>query len=462
MANFLTQLLPNTQDSEIKYIAFILKNPNEAYLISEHYFFDDTCKLILQSVKKVLEKNLSFNIDEVYYFCKEEKPNFEKSILTDIAQKSTENIQFIKEVLRENYIKYSTITKLENLIVDATTKESISFDKLTSQIDSLYNSLHDLSSVTIETSEDLANKHLEILEQRKKGIKKRSLGYRVLDQNILRPAAPEEMTGIVGMKGGAKSTFVKNIENRLIAKGIQVVSVNLEMSVESCNDRIACMRMNIPLSELLRRDMNPRLESKIKKEIESYKNIKNYLFYSQPTLSLSELDGLLYKAKHIFKNRGVIQDDLYMFVVIDLLDMVDEFSESQSSYNIKTAINKLHAINRKHGCHFLLVLQANENKLRSGKIFKKPEELDYYKIGLEDIEGSAAIAQRCRVVMTLTRPVQMKKRFFPEENERWDLEEDIINVNVCKQNDGPEFFTKFIMTNTFRICQYIECQEEVE
>jgi len=35
-------------------------------------------------------------------------------------------------------------------------------------------------------------------------------------------------------------------------------------------------------------------------------------------------------------------------------------------------------------------------------------------------------------------------------------------MNVCKQNDGPEFFTKFILTNTFRICQYIDCQEEVE
>ena len=97
------------------------------------------------------------------------------------------------------------------------------------------------------------------------------------------------------------------------------------------------------------------------------------------------------------------------------------------------------------------VIQANENKFRGGKIFKKPDELDFYKVGLEDIEGSASFAQRCRVIMTLTRPLQLKKRYFPEQMEQWEIETDFINCNIVKQNDGAEGFIQFVFGDNFNI-----------
>ena len=83
--------------------------------------------------------------------------------------------------------------------------------------------------------------------------------------------------------------------------------------------------------------------------------------------------------------------------------------------------------------------------------FKKSEDLDYYKIGIEDVFGGSGYASRSRIVLSLQRPKHLKMMFFPERNEEWEFEEDIINCNCVKQNDNKLFFTKFIFDETFRI-----------
>lgn len=455
--NFLVQLLPKTQIEEQRYLNFIFKNPSEVYLIPEYYFFNKNSKIILNSIKKILEKGLEFSIDELFYFCKLENSDFEEKIISDIQTKSVDNIEHVKSLLKENFLKYNTILKLEDVLIQSTSKGNISFKNLSKKINELYYSINDLEDVNLKTGKQLVENYLKTIEKRKQGEIKRTLGYKILDELIVKPAAPEQMTAIVGMTGGSKTTFAKNIEMKCLSKGIPVVSINLENSEEDCMDLNTCIRMNLPLEELLKKDINPRLETKIKKDMEYFENIPNYLFYSEPELTLNQLDGLLYQSKYIFKDNKVLsKDEDYMFVIIDLTEMITEYSEAKNPYEIKNVLTILLQICRKHKCHFLLLIQSSENKIRGGKIFKNSDELDYYKIGLEDIEGSASISKRCRVVMTLTRPIQMKKRFFPEEKERWDLEVDVINCNIVKQNAGPEGFTKFILTNTFRIYQYNE------
>jgi hypothetical protein len=98
-----------------------------------------------------------------------------------------------------------------------------------------------------------------------------------------------------------------------------------------------------------------------------------------------------------------------------------------------------------------LLLQGNENKLRMGKIFKKAEELDYYRIGVEDIEGGASFAAKARLVLSLNRPVQMKKQLFPQRMEEWNMEDDLLNISGVKQNDAPLFFTQFSFGDNMRI-----------
>lgn len=454
-------LLPKTVDVDQKYISFLMKNDIEVYNLPIKYIQDYSCRTIATCIKEIKDKNLKLEFDILFQYCKQKGLEIEYSYLETVDKSFIDfsNIDDLKTTLKNNYYQAQIVGELENIMV-AACSSTFNPNKVKEKLDYLNNCLYELEENTLLTAGQMVENYLGTMDKRKKGESKKSLSFSTLEKIIRKPGHPEEMTAIVAQKGGGKSIFAKCIELGLINKKTCVLSINLEMPEDSCMDRLTCLRTGITIEELLRQDKNPRMEAKIIKEIEEFKTYTNYLAYMLPTLSLNQLDGLIYQAKQIFRKNGVLPEDEYIFVVIDLIDMIEEFSDSQGPYNIKKAVNKLHQINKKHKSHFLILLQANESKFRTGKMFKKSEELDFYKVGLEDIEGAAAYAARCRCVITLTRPLDMKKRFFPEEAERWELETDIINCNIVKQNDGPTGFCRFIFGNNFKIYPYAKTEEE--
>lgn len=446
--DFLKKLLPSTTETEQKYLHYIFDNPFQAYLINEEYFLDLNHTFIIKTIKKILDNKLTFTLDELKRYIVRVEPDYNISYLTSIVSQQYVNPDDLKKEMKENYTRYTITDKLENVLYITTNQGRVPFDELIKSVNELSNSIHGDSSV-MHNGNELSDSHKKTMEKRKEGIAKKSLGYKELDKLITKPGAPEEMTAMVGMKGGGKSALKQNIELKNIARGIPVISFNLEMSEESIMDRFVCMMEGLPLIEVLNCHTNARLESRVNRCIEVIKNWNNYLLYTDPSLTLDQLDGYIHQAKNIFREKGI--DSSYVFVTIDNADMIEEFSIAKSPYEIKKAVNRTHQIFKGHKSHGLLLLQANENKLRTGKIFKKSDDLDYYKIGMEDIEGSAAFGARCRAVISLTRPVQMKKRFFPEQMERWNLEIDAMHCNIVKQNEGPEGFTKFILNDNFRV-----------
>ena len=95
----------------------------------------------------------------------------------------------------------------------------------------------------------------QIREKRKQGIGLKSLGYEILNKKIKKPGAPGEISGIVSYKGGGKSAFVKNIEQKLIVKKTCIVSINLEMTEESNMDRFQCMKTGFPIDIILSKNI---------------------------------------------------------------------------------------------------------------------------------------------------------------------------------------------------------------
>jgi hypothetical protein len=249
------------------------------------------------------------------------------------------------------------------------------------------------------------------------------------------------------------SIFAKHIENNLINKGVCVLSFNLEMSKESSIDRLLCIRERIPLKDMQQPGMTPRLKAVIQRGLTSISKLLNYIYCPDEYMDFYTLDASIHKAKNMFRENKVLPDDEYMVIIIDLLDMVKGFDDPKE---IKTSMDELHRLARKHKIHIIGLVQANENKFRNGKIFKNPEELDYYKIGLEDIYNGSSYGARARVVISLNRPLFMKRRFFPELEERWELEDDLILVNVVKQNDGYLSQTKFVFGENFMITPFEE------
>lgn len=156
----------------------------------------------------------------------------------------------------------------------------------------------------------------------------------------------------------------------------------------------------------------------------------------------------------------MLPSDGYTVVDIDLLSMAKDFGD-KTPLEIEKGMDKLHRMTRRTGVSVMGVVQSNENKFRS-RILKKPEDLDFHKIGLEDLKGSAAYAERARVVISITRPIFLKQRFFPEMNHIWELEPDLMHLHVLKNNDGGLGYTKLLFEKeNFRVLPYVEPTAQV-
>lgn len=440
---------------ELKYISFLLRNQQSCNDLSEKFFLNFKSRNILKAIKQLNDKQLKCTIDELLLFLLPIDSTIDRQQLEEIYNNFTDfsNIEFIKKEIKEGYLK-SSVNKqiLEDILVEINSCGELNYDKLKGLgNDILYNLSEIDDKIILKSSKDLEKAYLEEMEIRKLGLRKRSLGFETLNVNILRPGQEGEMTGLVALKGMVKSIFTKTIENTLINRRVPVLSLNLEMNEIPTLDRLVAMRGKFTLAELLRKEKEEELAEQIKSTITRLGANPYYEFSDESLLTLDDIDSLIYKAKAKFRDKGIFkEEDEYIFVTIDLLEMVQEFSNVISPMQVKPAINKLHQITKKHKCHVFYVLQANENKIRSTK-FKKPDDLDYYKVGLEDIYGGDGYAGRARVMLSLQRPKHLKMMFFPERNEEWEMTEDIINCNCIKQNDGKLFFTQFVFDDRFII-----------
>jgi len=449
--------------SEQKYVSYLLRHPNESLELPSKYILNSSLQQIVKSIQTLYgEYGLDkFDIDTVIIECSQKGFDFDREKLKVIYDSFVEfkDISYIKKRLKASYLKYNIKSNLlEELLVKSTSvgrnpdKEIEDIELLSKEI---LDNINEISGeVILLDSETLVEDHRNLLEKRRKGLNKKSLGYKALNQLLTRPGDPCEITAIVGMKGSGKSAYCKNIENLELNKGTCILSINPEMPTSSNMDRLICIRGNFETSDLLvSRDIE-KYNERIQSVLDDILELENYLYIEESDINLDKVDSLIYKAKQRFKKRGVLPDDEYILVTFDLLDMLSDFDDADP-IKIKKAMNKLHRILKKHKCHGLIVLQANENKIRGGKMFKKPKDLDFYKIGLEDIEGGSAFGARARVVLTFNRPRLMKIRFFPEDERLWLLEEDFVNIHCVKQNDGDLFLLKHIFNRNFRILPYI-------
>lgn len=449
---FSSFLAPNTETEEY-IIAFLLKNQKEAYRTKEHYFFDPTCKIFYQCIKDINETEFKCSFHLIYEFAKKKNQTIDSDTYQRIVNTYTtfDNVNFYFNKLKDIFIQNEILKKVESIIAKSIDKKD--FDKqgikeLSGLLESDIVSLGDNEGL-LDTSQ-LTERYRKEQQLRQTGERKRSLGFAELDKYVTRTAAPEEITILLGFKGFGKSAFKLSQENNLINDGICVVSFNPEMPTISNTDRLVGIRSGISIYDLIKKDKDQRLQNTIERELKRIEEIPNFLYIEEPSLNIYSVLEKIRKAKQIFSDRGVLPDDEYMFVTFDTFDMLEEF-ENADPKKIKSNVNQYHRkISRKEKIHSEWLLQANENKIR-GTIFKKPDDLDFYKFGEEDIEGGAAYSSKARVVMSINRPVQMKKKYFPDRMDEWNMELDLLNLSGVKQNDGPLFFTQFSFNENMRI-----------
>lgn len=451
--------LPSTDREQEKLIAYLYKNKNEVKEFNSEIFTNALCHNLYLIFDSFVDNNVPFNIDNImdsfsdFTYSKEQIENILKSEYLE------ENVSIIRSKVEEIFSRTKKLYDLERIAEGLINNQKYDEAKIKKYAENI---LSDTYSVEKDKkllfADELMTYYKEKYEQRNNGKDIfRSFGFGCIDRLLTRPAGAGETTILEGMKGSAKSLICKSIENSNINKKICVFSINLEMTAESNCDRLMSMRTNLSLSkEILNKELDRRNKERLMKEIERFSKYNNYIYYNSSEMTIDDYDKEIYKAKRMFKSRGVLPEDGYIFVTCDLLDMIEEFSNASNSYELKHAMNRVHKINMKHGIHLLGLVQANENDIRNGKKFKDPEDCDNYFLQPENIEGGAVYGARARVILALNRPLLLKRRFFPTRSEEWDLEDDIITLAVVKQNDGMVGVSaKFVFDyHSFRLHEY--------
>jgi replicative DNA helicase len=428
-------------DNEIKVVSYLMRNLEDILGLSSDHFLDKKNKAIFQGIVELNHKKLEFDIQTLATLTSKFLPEIQ---YTDIDRIYTgvqdfKNISFCKALLKENFIKYKvSLEIIKKIYNDTTAKSKLNLRTLRSFADDLSYNLNLIESGdNLITAELIPDMYKQIIQDRLSDSRIRTLGYHSLDQMILRPAAPGEITILGGDKGSGKSIMTQAIENNLIDKKVCVLKLSLEMKFESSIDRMLCLREGFRIEDLQFKNKvrDQRQISRIDKSLDAIGKLDNYIFSEESTINFNDLEAMIVKSKQHFKHKKRLPPDDYMVVFIDLLSMLIDFAEMTPTV-IERCMNSLHRIAKRHGVHIFGVVQTSENKVRSNKQPTKPEELDYFKLGLEDIKNGSAYAERARVVMILNRPLNMKKKFFPEMSDMWKTALDPILLNICKQNEG--------------------------
>jgi replicative DNA helicase len=446
-------LIPTNIENEKWFISYLLREPDAIDELENKYFQDKLCSDIFKTISKLEETEYQIDLDTVYSFCKERvNRHIKKEEIQNIYNEfqSFDNINYVIQTIKDNFTKNNIGDNLDDIIQSTVSHVELDHNKISDFGEKLTDGIFTLQDDNyLKDTKTLVDNYRKILKEREEGFIQLSIGDPELDKKITRPGAPKEMTGIVGKKGTGKSLFAMGLENGLMNQGIPVVAFDIEMTEESLMDRRICMRENISVEKLMSQEKDDELREKIDRGLKRLEDNPYFLSYNEPGISLKQINKYLKKARKIFIQKGILEKKDHFVAKFDLVDMIEEFDDADPK-KIKANINKMHRMARKHNAHFILVLQSNENELRK-KPFERPEDCDFYHLKLADIEGGAAFAARCRVVVSINRPLELKKEYFSKQMEEWDVELDTLNIHGIKQNDGKLFFIPYVFGENFRI-----------
>lgn len=445
-------------DNENRILSYLMRNIADVSRVEEKYFLNENCRYLFKSLTVLNDRGIQFTVENCNLILMDIASALTIKDIQDIHDLYTDftDIDLAFDVLKTDWFKFIHTKKvLKEVLVELTDRGYPRLNVVKGFAEDL---IIDIEALTAEkrayNSIDLVAAYRAELKQRDLGLKERSLGLDTLNRMIERPCQEGEITTFFGESGSGKSTFVKAIENVLINSGVCVLSGNLEMGLYSTLDRLVAIREGINLKVLKRLRDFPEERGRVEKAMQVLEEQTNLMYLDASSLSIAQLEYEIQSAKNQFRKFKVLPADEYMVVSLDLASMMTDFGELTPN-EIELAMNKLHRVARKHHVHIMIVIQANENKIRNMKMFKKPEEIDNYYIGLEDVKGGAAYKERSRVVIGLHRPVFMKKKYFPSMKAIWEAEPDIIQVHLLKQNDGDIGYAEMVLLDNFRIANYI-------
>jgi replicative DNA helicase len=392
----------------------------------------DAILSLKQSGSEITKASLYQKANEIDFNVNEDTVNkvFEVEGSTEFSE---ETLNDILTVLEKSIKKFNLSKVVNELSFNLNSDNDLDPAFVSSKIFEATEIINLSSNKLMKDLETWSDEYIVELENRMQGLK---FPYQDLhlDREVLKGAYPGAVTLIAGPTGSGKSAYALNLNNGFINVGIPSMYFSLEMGGIDTFDRLAALRLGVPLKYFYQEgnDMLPILDA-VKKEKEKLKNSKLFFFIEEPNLSLDQIHSMIREFKQKTGHK-------YIIVTIDLLSQIADFMSNVKgnltvANSVEIAMNKLNAIAKLEGVHFIAIVQFNrDHEQRIMSI----EDVETLRPSLHNVKNSGAYGERSRLVIGLFRKKYYIERYLqnivtPEEMEYID---DILEAQILKSSSG--------------------------
>lgn len=446
--------------AEFQALKILADNDVDYKILNEEMFPHDTAKALFKAILILKERKETISEGSLLREANLIDDDVDLATIRSVLEHEADLSNWISSVqaLRKASVKY----KLKNIFdgLSDTTSMPDDIDAI-----SISNELYEAQQLLARGDHEVKSRSLEeclddykdILEIRRAG-KYYPFGDQFLDTYLTKKAAPGQVIMVAGSTGTGKSAYALNILNGMINIGQPCMYFSLEMDTESTFDRLLAMRTDIPVEDWYAsgNEVNALIK-RVDQERLLLQN-KPFRFVDDPNVDLATIQSLIHEFKLIHRVN-------YVFVVIDLVTMVKEFSMLSGQKSLANAIefsvNRLNAMAKTENVCFFCVAQMNR-QADSEKI-SDLDDIDSLRPTLNHIKNSNALGERARTVLSIFRGKYYAERYLPDE-EAVAFMDDVAEVAVLKQSQGRVGAVgKYLFTGeNFQMTPYIEPVETNE
>lgn len=431
------------QLAEIRLLRNLWANPNllDSQEYSEDIFFHPFCNTIADAIDTLTRNSTPLSTETLYLEAAKNDSSITKQLIQEITEDTSESGQYIKDIvdfLRDARRSSNAINHIDH-IKEVLTKNTVLTKDIIDELRETFESAEeevlsvDKDSVKrIMDLEEWGNQWQDDFVLRRNG-KRYYFNEPVLDELVVDGPSPGAGGLLVAQSGMGKSTMVLKLVNGFINAGIPCMFFSLEMGSIATYDRLLATRLQIPYSEFVNPSDEETFQSiydLVQQERQNLDSNKLFRFCEDANVSISDLKKAIIKFQEQIGQK-------YCIVVLDLITMIQDFATTKSGLGmpqtIELAINKMNALSKELGIHYIGTAQLN----RAGESTSvtDPEDVYRFRPSRHQVKNSSALLERCRYVCSLFRAKYYLEQYFGDDEEIM-AEPDLVELQILKQNNG--------------------------
>lgn len=431
------------QIAELRLLRNLWANPNllDSQEYSDDLFCSVFCKTISKAIDTLTKNGTPLTTDALYMESARNDSSITRDLIKNITESTAESGEYITDIVKVLKDYKRTTSALDHLdhIKDVLSKNNVLTPEITQELRENFDAAEEQ---VLRNDEDSVKRIMDLKEwgdQWQEDFKLRTNGKRyyfsepVLDELVVDGPAPGTGGLLVAQSGMGKSTMVLKLVNGFINAGIPCMFFSLEMGSIATYDRLLANRLQIPYTEIVNppdAETYQAIYDQVQQERQFLDNNKLFRFCEDANVSISELKKAIIKFQEQIGQK-------YCIVVLDLITMIQDFVTTKSGLGmpqtIELAINKMNALSKELGIHYIGTAQLN----RAGEstAVTDPEDVLRFRPSRHQVKNSSALLERCRYVVSLFRKKYYLEQYFGDDEEIMDCE-DIVELQILKQNNG--------------------------